>query len=102
MLHSGPMAIREHSSPSRRRRHQDRIDRSDRHTLERAGWRTLLEYRENHVRTPNGRLMALVPEWIAEAEMNGDSPAVLMATAQSAGEAWAVLRARIEQGFGPI
>jgi hypothetical protein len=45
--------------------------------------------------------MALVPEWTAEAEMSGDVPTVITATARSSGEAWAQLRAMIEQGFGP-
>lgn len=38
--------------------------------LELAGWRTLLEYRENHVRAGDGTLLAVVPQWTGEAERN--------------------------------
>jgi hypothetical protein len=44
------------------------IPHNDRRTLELAGWRTLLEYRENHVRDQDGTLLAVLPQWTGEAE----------------------------------
>jgi hypothetical protein len=41
---------------------------SDRRLLERAGWRTLLAYREDQVRDADGTLVAVRARWIAEAE----------------------------------
>jgi hypothetical protein len=51
-----------------RRRHRPRIAEADRRALERAGWRTLLEYREDHLRGEQGMLLGVVQTWVAEAE----------------------------------
>ena len=73
------------------------IDERDRRLLERAGWRTLLDYRENHVRSADGTLLHVVPQWTAEAERleHRDGAArtlVATVTACSRDEAWALLR----------
>jgi hypothetical protein len=71
----------------------DVLDQPDRRALERAGWRTTLEYRENHVRGRNGRLLEVVPHWVAEAERFDGVGALLTASGETADEAWANLRA---------
>jgi hypothetical protein len=77
----------------RPRRHVDVLDQPDRRALERAGWRTTLEYRENHVRGRNGRLLEVVPHWVAEAERFAGAGVVATASGETADEAWANLRA---------
>lgn len=79
----------------RRRHHRATLAQHDRRALERAGWRTLLTYCENHVRTADGTLIQAVPCWTAEAEWMPHGPGrvtVLSATAPSPDEAWAALR----------
>ena len=78
------------------RRHRP-LDQRDRRALERAGWRTLLDYRENHVRSADGTLLRVVPQWTAEAERieHHDGAArtlVATVTACSRDEAWELLR----------
>ena len=73
------------------------VDHPDRRALECAGWRTLLDYRENHVRDDEGTLLAVVPRWTAEAERLDDADraeriVVASATASSREEVWAKLR----------
>ena len=51
----------------RPRRHGMLLEPADRRALERDGWRTTLDYRENHVRGRDGRLLEVVPTWTAEA-----------------------------------
>ena len=68
------------------------IDQPDRRALERAGWRTLLDYRENHVRGRDGILLDVVPCWIAEAERFRDRVLVASVTAPTIDDAWARLR----------
>ncbi len=67
-----------------------------RRELERAGWRTTLEYRENHVRGLDGRLLRVEPVWTAEAERFDGPIVVASATGASEPEAWNRLRAEIE------
>jgi len=62
-----------------------------RRLLERAGWRTTLDFRENHVRGMDGRLLRVEPVWIAEAERFGDHVEVAVAEGSSADEAWSRL-----------
>ena len=52
----------------RPRRHGVVLEPAERRELERAGWRTTLEYRENHVRGRDGTLLEVHPAWYAEAE----------------------------------
>jgi hypothetical protein len=73
------------------------VDQPDRRALECAGWRTLLDYRENHVRDDEGTLLAVVPRWTAEAERLDEAQrpsqmVVASATAGSLDEAWSKLR----------
>jgi predicted acylesterase/phospholipase RssA len=81
----------------RRRRHGAHLEQSDRRALERAGWRTLLTYRENHVRAWDGTLLAVTPVWVAEAERAGRPSAVVQAQAPSIDEVWRALRVAVEQ-----
>jgi hypothetical protein len=89
------MPIRTDSTPRghrHRRRHRVTLDQPDRRALERAGWRTILEYRENHERGSDGTLLAVEPRWIAEAEHRSDRVLVASVTASTVEEAWALLR----------
>jgi hypothetical protein len=69
----------------------------DRRVLERAGWRTMLDYRENHVRGRDGRLVEVEAMWIAEAERFDGTMVVASATAANVEEAWAKLRTDIDE-----
>jgi len=80
----------------RARRHGTVLQPADRRDLERAGWRTTLDYRENHVRSLDGRLLRVDAVWVAEAERYDGDIAVASACGSTADEAWAVLRAEID------
>ena len=69
---------------------------ADRRALERAGWRTTLEYRENHVRGRDGTLLEVVPAWTAEAERYDGGFTLASAVGTTIEEAWALVRADIE------
>lgn len=77
----------------RERRHGDVLAPADRRALERAGWRTTLEYREDHVRGRDGRLVRVRPVWVAEAERYGGPVRYASVTAASVEDVWARLRA---------
>ena len=69
------------------------LQQADRRELERAGWRTTLEFRENNVRGRDGRLSQVEEIWHAEAERNpGPARAhgadFVHATAESVDEVW--------------
>ena len=84
-------------SPGQRaRRHGEVLQPSARRDLERAGWRTTLDYRENHVRALDGRLLRVEPVWTAEAERFDGPLIVASATGDSETSAWNHLRAEIE------
>ena len=55
-----------------------------------------LDYRENHVRGRDGRLLRVEPVWIAEAERFDGQVVVASAEGETAEEAWAQLRADID------
>ena len=74
------------------------VQPDDRRALERAGWRTTLDYRENHIRGRDGRLLEVVPSWTAEAERFDGDLAVASANGTTADEAWAHLRDDVEAG----
>jgi len=78
------------------RRHGVTLEPADLRSLERAGWRTTLEYRENHVRGRDGRLLEVVESWTAEAERFDGAFQVVAAEGATADEAWATLREEIE------
>ncbi len=71
---------------------------ADRRALERAGWRTTLDYRENHIRARDGRLIEVVPSWTAEAERFDGDLAFAAAVGTTPDEAWAHLRDDVEAG----
>ena len=69
------------------------VDQPDRRALECSGWRTMLDYTENHLRATDGTLLAVVPRWTAEAERADPTRTrVATATAATRDEAWAQLR----------
>jgi len=80
----------------RARQHGTVLQPTARRDLERAGWRTTLDYRENHVRALDGRLLRVEPVWTAEAERFDGPLVVASATGRSSEEAWANLRADVE------
>jgi len=82
-------------SSQRARRHGAVLQPSERRELERAGWRTTLDYRENHVRGLDGRLLRIEPVWIAEAERYDGEIAVATAEASTPDDAWALLQANV-------
>ena len=88
------MSLRE--SSRRPRRHGVVLEPADRRSLERAGWRTTLDYRENHVRGRDGKLLEAVPVWTAEAERFDGSLVVASASGPTADDAWAALRHEVE------
>ncbi len=74
---------------------------NDRREMERSGWRTTLEFRENNVRGRDGRLLQVEEIWHAEAERDtGDranrGAGFVQATAESVDEAWSKLRRQAE------
>lgn len=84
-------------SPTHRaRQHGAVLQPATRRDLERAGWRTTLDYRENHVRGLDGRLLRVEPVWTAEAERYDGEIMVASATGSTADEAWVNLHADIE------
>jgi hypothetical protein len=90
------MAISMRDPALRPRRHGECIEPVDRRALERAGWRTMMDYRENHVRGRDGQLVEIEAVWIAEAERFDGMMVVASATGSHIDEAWAALRADIE------
>lgn len=55
----------------------------------------MMDYRENHIRGRNGRLVEVQAVWVAEAERFDGDMAVASATGSTIEEAWATLRADI-------
>lgn len=68
----------------------------DRRTLERDGWRTTLDYRENHLRGRGGQLLEVVPTWTAVAERFEGDCEVASASATTIDEAWTLLREEVD------
>jgi hypothetical protein len=83
-------------SARRPRRHGLLVQPDDRRALERSGWRTTLDYRENHLRARDGRLLEVAPTWTAEAERFDGELCVASAVGATVDEAWARLRDAIE------
>jgi hypothetical protein len=79
-------------SARRPRRHGVFVEPDDRRVLEREGWRTTLDYRENHLRARDGRLLEVAPTWTAEAERFDGEVSVASAVGATVEEAWARLR----------
>jgi len=68
---------------------------ADRRDLERAGWRTTLDFRENHDRGLDGRLLRVEEVWVAVAERYDGDLAVATATGATPDEAWAAVSGEI-------
>ncbi len=93
---------------TRHRQHGAILQQADRRELERARWRTTLEFRENNVRGRDGRLLQVEEIWHAEAERDPGQRAVpgvdfatrgidfVHATAESIDEVWSKLRRQAE------
>ena len=62
------MVQRSLTSVRRQRQHGAVLQQVHRRDLERAGWRTTLEFRENNIRGRNGTLLQVETIWHAEAE----------------------------------
>lgn len=84
-------ALTDPHTPPRLRRAR-KLRWSDRRSLERAGWRTLLAYGEDHQRADDGTLVALRSRWIAEAEHESGHVLVYEVVGADAHAAWARLR----------
>jgi hypothetical protein len=94
----------------RHRQHGVVLEQEDRRELERDGWRTTLDYRENHVRARNGQLLQVQEIWRAEAERDaaatrrrslperspGRGVDVIAATATTVEGVWKKLRVEAE------
>jgi hypothetical protein len=100
-----PMVARALPTPRQRllrqRQHGAVLQQSDRRELERAGWRTTLDFRENNVRGRDGRLLQVEEIWHAEAERDPTGARdrgidFVQATAESVDEVWAKLRRQAE------
>ncbi len=103
--HAAPTAVATATTARDRfhrwRQHRMVLEHADRRALERAGWRTVLDYRENHVRGVDGVLVRVTPSWTAEAEWCSGAM-VASATAATAEEAWTLLRQTVEdRGLSP-
>lgn len=85
----------------RQRQHGAVLAQADRRELERCGWRTTLEFRENNVRGRDGRLLQVEEIWHAEAERDPSGSRdrgvdFIHATAETVDEVWAKLRRQAE------
>ncbi len=80
-----------------RRSHGAVIGPPARREIERAGWRTRLEFRESRRRSIDGQLLAIEECWIAEAQRFDGEIASAQAIADTAAGAWDALRAQIER-----
>lgn len=82
----------------RQRQHGAILQQPERRELERAGWRTTLDFRENNVRGRDGRLLQVEEIWHAEAERDqrGHGVDFIHATAESVVDVWSKLRRQAE------
>lgn len=92
----GAMTTATRRTAPRARRHGAVLEPATRRRLERAGWRTTLEFRENHVRSLDGRLLRTEQVWTAEAERYDGDVVVASAEGSTADEAWERLGANID------
>lgn len=85
--------------PLRRHASAQADDRSeDRSLLERTGWRTTLDYRENHRRDLDGVLTEVEPRWRGDAERSGPNGNVIVfsAVGPTPSAVWRRLRVEAE------
>lgn len=84
-----PMSLSVRTTARWPRRHVEVLAPDARRQLERLGWRTTLEYRENHIRAGTGQLLEVVPVWTAEAEQFDMGVRMATASGPTQAEAWA-------------
>jgi hypothetical protein len=85
--------------PLRRHASAQADDRSeDRSLLERTGWRTTLDYRENHRRDLDGVLTEVEPRWRGDAERSGPNGNLIVfsAVGPTPSAVWRRLRVEAE------
>ena len=88
--------------PPRSRRRHAAAQSDDRSLLERTGWRTTLDYRENHRRGPDGVLTEVEPRWRGDAERSSPDGDVIIFSGVGATPAAVWRRVRVEaEAFGP-
>lgn len=89
----------------RQRQHGAVLQQADRRELERAGWRTTLEFRENNVRGRDGCLLQVEEIWHAEAERTCAAERAqprergvdfIFSTAETVDDVWSKLRREAE------
>lgn len=95
--HDRPRRLRWQSGTPTLRQH-GQMQQHDRRELERSGWRTTLEYRENLIRARDGRLAQLEVVWRAEGERVGRDGVVqvVSATGSTLAKVWSRLRAEAD------
>jgi len=90
-------------APRPLRRHAS-AQADDRSLLERTGWRTTLDYRENHRRDLDGVLTEVEQRWRGDAERSGPNGNVIVfsAVGPTPSAVWRRLRVEAEaMGLGP-
>lgn len=75
-------------SMPRPRRHGPVLGPPARRELERRGWRTTVDYVENHERALDGRLLGVRSHWVTVAEHDGFPSAPIAARCGDLGSAW--------------
>jgi hypothetical protein len=93
---------RDDGRPSRQRRRHASAQPDDRSLLERTGWRTTLDYRENHRRGLDGVLTEVEPRWRGDAERSGPDGDVIVFSAVGPTPTAVWQRLRVEaEAIGP-
>lgn len=72
----------------RSRRHGPVLGPPARRELERRGWRTTVDYVENHERSLDGRLLGVRSQWVAVAEHHAAPLHPITARGGDLGAAW--------------
>ncbi len=98
LVHHVGMSLSLRTPARRPRRHGEVLAPDARRSLERMGWRTTLEFREDHVRATNGQLIRVAEHWTAEAERYEPSITVATATADDPAQAWTALLHKVNAG----
>lgn len=83
------------ATPRRPRHHGPVLGPPARRELERRGWRTTVEYVENHRRSLDGRLLGVEVHWVVVAEHQLDPSVVVSARAGEPVTAWDELLASV-------
>jgi hypothetical protein len=102
MLHPIDLRRNPPGRAQRARRRHGASQPDDRALLERTGWRTTLDYRENHRRDADGVLAEVEPRWRGDAERSGPDGHVIVfsAVGPTPTAVWRRLRIEAERGAG--